>query len=85
METIQPWILVVAGMALAGLGWGLSSLASKLRLKNAQALADDIVKQAEKDAEKTKQKVVLQGKEEDRKSTRLNSSHTDISRMPSSA
>ena len=43
---------------------------------------DDVVTP---EARAKQQAMVQEAKDEDRKSTRLNSSHTDISRMPSSA
>mgnify|MGYP003346251564 CR=1 FL=1 len=70
------------------------SLAAQARsTKEAKACLEAVINEIQKSQneiakpliEEKKQKLALLGNQLDRKSTRLNSSHTDISRMPSSA
>ena len=84
--------LVMMNIALSWLQMGLSGVYITLELsEELTSLRTDAMltgtgtKDIRKDIDTTTMKVRLVSKKADRKSTRLNSSHTDISRMPSSA
>ncbi|RMF61591.1 MAG: DUF3552 domain-containing protein [Calditrichaeota bacterium] len=62
--TINIFVLVGAMVALVGLGLVLSALLSRSGVRSAKTRAQEILAEAERNAERTKQKVILQAKEE---------------------
>ncbi|MFQ5865294.1 MAG: ribonuclease Y [bacterium] len=55
---------IIMGLGLFVLGWFASNFVSKKKLKIAKIEAEEIISQAQKDAERTKNKVILRAKEE---------------------
>ena len=95
MELIILFVAVFIGI---GMGWYLREYAAMRKVHQMLRDSEELFNAEERtDANRTKMRLERHGeviyayKEEDdtfiadRKSTRLNSSHTDISRMPSSA
>ena len=66
MELTTTTIAILAGLGVLSLavGWLLASLLSKNSIRAAKSQVDDIMADAERKAERAKQKVILQAKEE---------------------
>ena len=76
--TVPAWLLAALAFLGTVLGGAISFAVNQLLIKGA---ADRAAKKREKEDEQRRERYILQ----DRKSTRLNSSHSAKSRMPSSA
>ncbi|MFQ5769745.1 MAG: Rnase Y domain-containing protein, partial [bacterium] len=61
---LSTLINILGGIFLIGLGWGISTYLSKLKVKNATSQVQDILTEARKEAARTKNKVILRAKEE---------------------
>jgi|GEM_PF-5575794 len=57
-------IYYIGAIALVGFGWGMAFLVSKNKIRHAQTHVKEILAEAERKAERAKQKIILQAKED---------------------
>ncbi len=57
-------IYIFGGMLLIGLGWIASTYLAKIKLKNAKSQVEDIISEAQREANRKKHKIILQAKED---------------------
>lgn len=62
--TLNIVLYVVGGGALVAIGWGLAIMFSKRKIRSAQNQTREIIAEAERKAERAKQRIILQAKEE---------------------